>query len=269
MIKDVRIRAFRATDDIETCEKFVYEHKRVLENYGIKQLTSSNYSWINSRSTFVVVVETLDGKILLGGTRIQVANGIDPLPIETATGGMDTRIFNIIRLKAIEGVGELCGLWNSKESSESGIGYYFPTQAAMAICGKIGLKTLFVFCAPHTLKVIQQLGAFLLNTVGNRGTFYYPKIDLLAAVMCFEDLTNFKNADVDMREKIIDLIENPKKIRTESSPKKNTLINIHYDLRLSEIDVKEFCTHYTTDFSKIVKPSKLVEFSYPNIQPKE
>lgn len=260
MIKDIRIRAFRATDDPLTCEKFVFEHKRVLESYGIKQVSSSNNTWIESRSSFAIAVETLEGK-LLGGSRIQVADGISPLPIETATGGMDTRIFNIVKAEAIKGTGELCGVWNSKEASGLGIGCYFSIQAAMAICSQIGLTSLFILCAPHTLKIFEQFGGSKMTGIGNEGTFYYPKIDLLTTAMYYDDIVDFKNADKDKREKLVDLIKNLNQTKIETSPKTTVPITIQYLLTMkSIINKEEFRKIYDADFSKIIKPSKMAVY---------
>lgn len=257
MIKDIKIRAFRATDDPLTCEKFVYEHKRVLENYGIKQVSSSNNIWIESSSSFVIAVETIKGK-LLGGSRIQAADGITPLPIEAATGSMDTRIFSIVKSEAVKGTGELCGVWNSKEASGLGIGCYFSIQAAMAICNQIGLTSLFILCAPHTLKIFEQFGGCKITGIGNEGTFYYPKIDLLTTAMYYNDITNFKSADNDKREKLVDLIKNLNQTKIELSHKTLTPINIQYLLTVSSIKTKEeFRKTYDTDFSKMIKPSKM------------
>lgn len=258
MIKDIRIRAFRATEDPETCELFAKEHKRVLEDHGIMQVTSSNHEWITNSACFVIAVETLNGEKLLGGTRIQVANGLEPLPIEMATGGMDPKIFNIIKEKSINGVGEICGLWNSKEATGLGLGIYFSTQSAMAICQQIGLSSLFVLCAPYTVDTIKQFGGTEYSKIGNKGTFYYPKIDLLATTMYIEDLSSFKQTRADKQGRLMSLLKNPKQIRVEKVPKNDTIINIHYNLIVNNVSVEEFKKSYVTDFSKIIKPSKVM-----------
>ncbi len=262
MIKDIRIRAFRATDDPETCKEFVKGHKKILEDYGITQLSSSSDNWVNTNSTFVIVVEALNGK-LLGGARIQAANGIIPLPIEMATGSMDARIFGKVKEKAINGTGELCGVWNSKEASGLGVGSYFSIQAAMAICHQIGLDSLFILCAPHTLKMFQQYGGSVIIDIGNKGTFYYPKIDLLTTAMFYNDLKTFDDGQVDKKEKLKSLIHTPVQDKVEISPKTEISITIQYNLLLTNIEKEEFKKPYNTDFSKSIKPSLLKEFGYP------
>ena len=97
---NIRIRAFRAVDDLETCRKFIEGHRKVLSIYGIENITTNTEDWVFRRSIFVIVVETLDGQKLYGGARIQVADGTHPLPIEEATGKMDHRIYEIVRQNA-------------------------------------------------------------------------------------------------------------------------------------------------------------------------
>src|ERR1700740_927030 len=135
--KEIRIRAFRATDDPETCRKFIAGHRKVLSIYGIENITTNTDDWMFNPSIFVIVVETLDGEKLYGGARIQAADGIHPLPIEEATGKMDPRIYGIVREHAKNGAAELSGLWNSKEVAGLGIGSLFPSRVAMAMATQI------------------------------------------------------------------------------------------------------------------------------------
>src|SRR5215210_4903935 len=112
---EIRIRAFRATDEPDTCLKFIQGHKKVLSIYGIENITTNTEDWMFNPAIFVIVVETLDGEKLFGGARLQAANGINPLPIEEATGSFDPTIHDIVNHYAQFGTGELSGLWNSKE----------------------------------------------------------------------------------------------------------------------------------------------------------
>ena len=141
--EEIRIRVFRATDDPETCLKFIEGHRRVLSIYGIENITTNTNDWMFRRSIFVIVVEKLDGSKLYGGARIQIADGIHPLPIEEATGKMDPKIYEIVRLRAQTGAAELSGLWNSKEVAGFGIGSLFPSRVAVAMATQIGINTFF------------------------------------------------------------------------------------------------------------------------------
>ncbi len=205
MISDIRIRAFRATDDPDTCVKFIEGHRKVLENHGIIKVTSSNDEWATRDSVFVVVVEALDGTKLYGGARVHAADGKHPLPIEEATCMLDPKITDVVAHHAQNGTGELCGLWNSKEVAGLGVGSLFSSRASVVIAEQIGLKTMFSLCSPATVRFNEWIGSKVLTSVGNNGTFYYPKLDLIATAVFLQDATTLADAHPREREKMLHL----------------------------------------------------------------
>lgn len=198
----VRLRAFRAIDDPKTCERFIEGHAHVLTSIGVKKVTSSKDEWMYNPAAFVLIVESLDGENVYGGARVNVAGGSQPLPIEEATGNMDPKIFDLVWRYAQEGTGEVCGLWNSREIAGYGVGSIFLTRAAVAISTQIGLKSLFALCAPYTVKMAESVGYNLETSVGNNGTFYYPKLDLVATTMILKDVDELTSADEEERKAI-------------------------------------------------------------------
>ncbi len=124
-LPEVRLRAFRAIDDPEACELFVKGHEHVLTSIGVTKVTSSKNEWTTNPAAFVLIVESLDGKKVFGGARVHVAGGSAPLPIESATGTLDSSIFKLVWEYAQHGTGELCGLWNSREIAGYGVGSIF------------------------------------------------------------------------------------------------------------------------------------------------
>lgn len=237
---EIRIRAFRAVDDPETCQKFIDGHKQVLEHHGIIKVTSSNNEWANNPAVFVIVVETLDGLKMYGGARVHAANGITRLPIEDATGYMDDKIYDIVAQCAQSGTGELCGLWNSKEVAGLGIGSLFPSIAAVVIAEQIGLSTMFSLCSPATVRFNQWIGSSVLKTVGNEGTFYYPKLDLLATAVFLSDAVTLTQAHPREREKMLLLRKNLRSTSVEKSPFKDISVLVHYDLEIPGVNISEF-----------------------------
>jgi hypothetical protein len=240
MITDIRIRAFRATDDPETCKKYVEGHRKVLENHGIHKVSSSNEQWPSLRSVFVIVVENIDGSRLYGGARIHATDGVHRLPIEEAVYEMDPRISDVVKYYAQFGAGELSGLWNSKEVAGFGIGSLFPSRVAVAMAEELGLQIMFSLCSPMTVRFKDWIGGIELVSVGNRGTFYYPKLDLLATALYSDDIINLPLAHPRERQKIFFLRKNLKHVASEKSPFKNVNINIHYDLEIKNADTNEF-----------------------------
>jgi hypothetical protein len=254
-ISEIQIRAFRATEDQDTCRKFITGHKKVLSIYGIENITTNTDDWMFNPSIFVIVVETLDGEKLYGGARIQAADGIHPLPIESATGKMDPLIYDIVREKAKNGAAELSGLWNSREVAGFGIGSLFPSRVAVALASQIGVNTMFSLCSPTTVRFKDWIGGKLLSEVGHKGTFYYPKIDLVATALYSDDLINLSYAHPRERAKIIYLRENPEHTAREKSPFKNHYVSIRYKLNLPSVVPGEFCINY--------EPFKTVSETHP------
>lgn len=226
----VRLRAFRAIDDPKTCERFIEGHAHVLTAIGIKKVTSSKNDWMYNPAAFVLIVESLDGENVYGGARIHVAGGSQPLPIEEATGKMDPKIFDLVWRYAQKGTGEVCGLWNSREIAGYGVGSIFLTRAAVAISTQVGLNSLFALCAPYTVKMAESVGYQLEDSVGNKGTFYYPKLDLLATTMILKNVNELGDADENERAAIFNLRGQLNLTRVEKLRKRE--IEIEYKVEL-------------------------------------
>jgi len=231
---EVRLRAFRAIDDPETCALFIEGHTHVLTSIGITKVTSSKDGWMNNPAAFVMVVESMDGKKVFGGARVHVAGGSEPLPIEQATASIDPGIFNLVWEYAQHGTGELCGLWNSREIAGYGIGCIFLIRTAAAIAYQIGIQSLFALCAPYTIKPVINIGMELEPSIGNKGTFYYPKLDLVATTMILKDVPILSKAQADDKRAIFEIRQGLNFIRLEELRGKK--ITINYEIKIPGLD---------------------------------
>ena len=241
---DICIRAFRATDDPETCKKFIQGHRKVLSIYGIENITTNTDDWMYNPAIFVIVVESGDREKLYGGARVQAANGIIQLPIEEATGKMDSKIHDVVKRQARFGTAELSGLWNSKEVAGLGIGSLFPTRCGVVIAEQIGLDSMFSLSSPTTVRFNKWLGSKILTEVGDNGTFYYPKIDLLASACLLYDAVTLTDTHPREREKMLYLRNNLRCTILEKSPFKTVYVNVHYDLVITSANKTEFKITY-------------------------
>lgn len=237
---EVRIRAFRAVDDPESSQRFIDGHRRVLEVHGVKKVTSANHAWALNPAVFVIIVESLDGKKVYGGARVHAAGGTQPLPIEEATGFMDPKIHELVKELAVEGTGELCGLWNSIEVAGLGVGSFFATRAGAVITEQLGIKSLFALCAPYTVRWAERVGCRIISELGNQGTFYYPKLDLLATAVLLEDTSTLEHARGSEQKKIVELRKKLQQVTTEVSPGRRIEVEVEYDLLLDNIAPNEF-----------------------------
>lgn len=242
----VKIKAFRAVEDFEACQRFIEGHTRVLRSVGVTEVTSAKNEWAYNPAAFVILVESSDGEKVLGGARIHAAGGTQMLPMEDAVGEFDNKIYGLIEGRQINGTGELCGLWNSVEVAGMGIGSVFLIRSAVAIASQIGLQSLFALCSPYTTRMAGNYGFKPQREIGNNGTFYYPKMNLLATVVCLPDTDKLVDADGFEKERILSLRKAPVQTSTELSRradlatgKKEELL-ITYDLHLPSASAREF-----------------------------
>jgi len=209
-IKHIKFTAFRAVDDREACMSFVEGHKRVLEIFGITQITSAKADWILNPDVYVMLVTDADTGKVLGGGRVHKANRINRLPVEEAVGYMDESIYTMVEAKVDSGTGEVAGVWNSFEVAGLGIGSLYLSIACVAYSAFVGITSLFGLAAPATYRNVYNGGFRPIMELGNNGRFYYPKDDMVATVMFNEDTINLpitvaaqKDIGLEMRRKLI------------------------------------------------------------------
>lgn len=227
-------RAFKASDNVEACRKYVQGHMRVLNCFGIAMITSAKAAWVTDPDTYVVSVESEDGEKIYGGGRIQIGGGNLKLPIETAVTDKDPSIHAVIREYAKKGTGEICGLWNSREMAVYGIGSLYLGRALLAITNQLKLNSLFALCAPATVRNSGNVGYETATFLGNNGLFYYPKDHLIATAMVIDDLHNLPAADPMERKQIQALRNNPVQQTFESGPRGH-ILDIRYELEIPDL----------------------------------
>lgn len=225
---EVNIRAFSAVDDIQTRDLYHYGLEQVLLYYGVTRVTSQSKDWFNDPNTWIIVVESREDGQILGGARMQMASEALPLPMEKAIGFKDPRIYQIVEDYRDKGVGEFCGLWNSRKVAGMGLGSMYLGRACIAIAPKIGMNTVLGLCAPSTKMNSFKIGFKIDERLGNEGEFNYPKENLVATTLVIYDPLNIPTADQSDREKIFELRENPTLVAHEKTERGD--LTIHYQL---------------------------------------
>jgi hypothetical protein len=239
----VKIRAFRAIDEPQTCELFIKGHTEVLTSIGVTKVTSSKNQWAQNPDAFVIIVESLNGKEVFGGARVHVAGGVEPLPIEQATSLLDPSIHELVWKYSQFGTGEICGLWNSHKLAGYGIGTPLLIRTLIAISSQIGIQSLFALCAPYTVKPVVNCGMVLIESIGDKGTFYYPKQDLIATAMILNEVSTLGNAHEEDKGMIYQMRESPNNLRINRL--KNKEITIDFELQIPNL--------HTWDLSKAIE----------------
>lgn len=226
----IRLTAFKAVEDPLRSDKFIEGHNRILEIYGVAKVTSANVEWKYDPSVYVIAAE-MDNKIL-GGARIKCYGGSQALPIEDAISDMDYGIHKTIKNYSKNGTGEFCGLWNSREIAGLGIGSFLLTKAGVSIVSQLKLTSLFALCASYTVGMAQKVGFEIETSLGNNGTFYYPKEDFIATVMLLKNTETLDTADPIERESIFDLRRHPNQTKIEAG--RNGTFELEYNLEILE-----------------------------------
>lgn len=229
----LRLRMYRAIEDLESCQRFASGHAKVLLDYGVTKVTSSSTAWFYNPAVWVIIAEMEDTNEPVGGIRIHIADGITPLPMEEAVSIVDKNVYKLIEEYAPGGTAELCGLWNAKVTSGWGIGSYILMRAGISVIPKLKLQSLFALCAPHTLNISVEKGFEIEESIGNKGTFIYPKLDLIATSIIVKDPYKLPLALPFERSSIFALRENPFISRMESNQRKDIVVNYNLNIHSS------------------------------------
>ncbi|MFA4868285.1 MAG: hypothetical protein WC623_08815 [Pedobacter sp.] len=229
-INKLYFKAFRAIDNREGCMKFIEGHTHVLEIFGITKITSANIDWVLNPGVYVVLVSAEENGKALAGSRVHIADGIIPLPVETAVGDMDNRIYDMVAERVANGTGELCGVWNSWEIAGLGIGSWVLSQITVALSSLIGLQSLFGLTAPATYRNAVRGGFRVVKEIGINGKFYYPKEDLTATVVLNDELDTLPTATQESHDFVMALRKDPKQTVTLPNKTNDGFIDMHIDI---------------------------------------
>ena len=230
--------AFRAIDDIELCNEYVKGHIKVLADYGIASITSNNTIWLENPNMYCIVVEDALTKELLGGIRIQVADGVFPLPVEKAIGYMDNRIYDVVKNYAYNGgISELNGLWVSNKLKGVGMGPYL-VRAAISSTNQLNFITMIGICGENTLTMFKNVGFLIDRSLGKNGGFPYPSDDLTAHVVGILNAVTLESADILDKSIMISLREHP--ILTREELNKNFVSEINYNLIFKNVSINNY-----------------------------
>jgi acetyltransferase (GNAT) family protein len=226
----IKVRGYRAIDEPVLCEKYLKGHVKVLADFGITNITSNNNLWIDNPNIYCLIAEDNETNEMVGGIRIQLADGILPLPVEEAVGYMDTRIYKMVKHYALNGgIGELSGLWIDNRLRGLGVGVYM-VRAAIASSSQLNFKTMTGICGDVTLKMFNNVGFVVDKSIGNKGQFYYPNDELIAHLVGILNAVTLEHAAEYDKKIMTSLRNNGIQKRIEKDTGKQVIIdyNIKY-----------------------------------------
>lgn len=230
--KILTIKAFRAVEESQLCELYLKGHTKVLNDFGIANITSNNNLWINNPDIYCLMAQD-ETTEMMGGIRIQLANGVQPLPVEKAIGHMDSKIYDLVEHYALNGgIGELSGLWIDNRLRGLGIGVYM-VRAAIASADQLNFKTMTGICGDVTLNMFNNVGFKVEKSIGKNGQFNYPNDELIAHLVGILNAITLEDATEYDKKKMISLRKNNIQQRIENDTKKDVLIN--YDIKYPSV----------------------------------
>ena len=235
----IHLRAYRAIDEEESCIKYATGHRKVLEGFNLGNISTNNHDWAYNPHVYVVEAESIETGELLGGIRVQVADGRINLPVQDAVSHFDPKVNDMVRNYAQNGgTSELCGLWNSRSVAPNlGVTVNL-VVAGMAICSQLPVTSLFTIVAQYTLKIARRMGFEIETSLGIDGEFIYPNSNYIARVLSMNPQL-LKNTYGIFRTKIDQLRENPKMDSLERVGKDQTILYTH-DLNLDSVGELEW-----------------------------
>jgi len=235
----IHLRSYRAVDEEDSCLNYAMGHRKVLEGFNLGNVSTNNYDWAYNPNVYVVeATDRLSGE-LLGGIRVQIADGKTNLPVQDAVSHFDPNINHMVRHYALNGgTSELCGLWNSRSKAPN-IGVTMNlVVAGMAMCNQLPVTSIFTIVAQYTLKIANRIGFRVETSLGNNGEFTYPNSNYVARVLSMNPQTLDHTYNI-FREKILNLRENPKLERMEKVGKDKNILYSH-DLELGSVNKVEY-----------------------------
>lgn len=245
-----KIFVFRAIDEPELCNEYLKGHQQVLIDYGITNVSTNNSEWKNHPYIYCAVAQNIKTQELVGGVRIQIADGKHPLPVEAAVGYMDSNIYNKVKEYAIKGgISESCGLWTAKSVKGIGIARYL-MRASIASSSQLGFNKMLGICGYHTMKLFNEIGFVIDKSLGKNGDFPYPTNEHIANVIGILDAVTLKHAVANEKEVMLNLRTKLNVQRIEFN--KVCTAHVVYNIKYPEITSGPFLNEENYDLGLII-----------------
>ncbi|MDP4935674.1 MAG: hypothetical protein NWR30_13245, partial [Salibacteraceae bacterium] len=124
------------------------------------------------------------------------------------------------------------------EVAGMGIGAIYVVRSTVAIINQLGITSCFALCSPQGARISMGFGYQLRDDIGNKGTFYYPKEDLLATMVFLPNAVSLETTPEKEKAKILELREKPNLLIVEESRGKT--VEIQYQLHLPRVDTSVY-----------------------------
>lgn len=227
-MEQITIRAFRAVDEPALCETYLMEHARVLSDIGVISALPPDKAWTRDPAT-VVLAAFHDVHGMVAGVRIQAASHTRALPIEHYLAPLDPRIQHVLADLAVNGNGEMCGLWNAHRFAGRGIPMLL-ISAATSLANQLPFDSLVCLAAEYMMPKCIDIGFRVMEELGDKGSFRFPVPTIISYPMVLADIRLLYGVRNEFRQRMLSLRIVPDQSRVER-PKDTPLI-VRYELLL-------------------------------------
>ena len=88
-----------------------------------------------------------------------------------------------------------------------------------------------MLCAPTTVIMAGDMGARIIDEIGDEGKFYYPKLDLIATAMLMGNINDLKLVNEVERPQVLEL-RNKLVFEHKYIGKRGVGVDVSYDLEI-------------------------------------
>lgn len=223
------IKAYRAIDHPDICSEFESGQRKILESYGLTDMTTLRPTWIKNPNVWMVVATEVGNNEIVGGVRVHVHTPDWPLPLQDALSIFEDSIDDYIEEFSPKKLGETSGLWNARSVYGRGLSPLL-ARCAVIVGGILGCERFFSIVSHYTLDLAVSLGFVHEIVNGGEGWYPYPTEKFKTYLTVIRDMDKLNCATPEQRKRILDVRENPSQEVVELSQKKH--LKISYDLEV-------------------------------------
>ena len=225
------IHAFRPKDNLGLCHEFQCDQKRIFEKqFESGKISSLDESWMEDENVYLICAFCKEEKTLLGGFRIHIYNEAHSLPIETAIGLEEPRIYELVEELGVKGVVELCALWISSRGIKAGLKAFDLIRGVISVCHQLNIENVLSLAGPNSRRFTQYYNAIQYEDFGQEGIFYYPTPKVKCVVTNVPISNVFQKVPLFEKNILKDLFDNPRISISKADP--IPCPYIQYDLKI-------------------------------------
>lgn len=221
------IKAYRAIDHPEICGEFELGQRKILESYGLTDMSTLKPIWIQNPNVWMIVANEVGSDEIVGGVRVHVHAPEWPLPLQDALSMFEESIDDYIGDFSPRKLGETSGLWNARSVYGRGLSPLL-ARCAVIVGGLLGCERFFSIVSHYTLDLAVSLGFVHEIVSDGQGWYPYPTEKFKTYLTVIRDMDKLNCATPEQRKRILDVRENPLQQVVEHSQKKH--LNISYNL---------------------------------------